>query len=90
MKSAYELAMEKLEKEKGPGRKLSDEEREEIAEIGRRYDAKAAETRLSHEARLAAAPREERAAIRDAMNDELKSLEEKRQRDKDRIWEPSQ
>lgn len=90
MKSAYELAMEKLEKEKGPGRKLSDEEREEIAEIDRRYDAKAAETRLSHEAKLAAAPREEKAAIRDVMNDELRSIEEKRQRDKDKIWDTTQ
>ncbi len=42
MKSAYELAMERLAKA-GPEKKLSDEERERLAGINNRYQAKLAE-----------------------------------------------
>ena len=42
MKSAYELAMERLEKEKGPAKKLNDDQRAEIAEIENKYEADAA------------------------------------------------
>ena len=33
MKSAYELAMERLEKESGPSKKLTDEQKASIADI---------------------------------------------------------
>ena len=42
MKSAYELAMERLEK-KAPTKKLSDKQKEEIAEINSLYGSKIAE-----------------------------------------------
>ena len=42
MKSAYELAMEKLEKNE-PSFKLSDEQRQRIAEIDEKFKAKIAE-----------------------------------------------
>jgi hypothetical protein len=42
MKSAYELAMERLEK-KEPTKKLSDKQKERIAEINSQYGAKIAE-----------------------------------------------
>jgi len=42
MKSAYELAMERLEK-KAPTKKLTDKQKEEIAEINSLYGSKIAE-----------------------------------------------
>ena len=42
MKSAYELAMERLEKSQ-PAAKLTDAQRTELAEITNRYEAKIAE-----------------------------------------------
>ncbi len=42
MKSAYELAMEKLEQE-SPSSALSDEQKQQLAEVDRVYDAKIAE-----------------------------------------------
>lgn len=45
MKSAYELAMERLEKE-APQVKLTDEQREKIAEVVNKFKAKIAEKEL--------------------------------------------
>lgn len=45
MKSAYEIAMEKLEREK-PQASLSAEQKERIAEIDSQYQAKIAEKRV--------------------------------------------
>ncbi len=45
MKSAYELAMERLEKE-SPQVSISDEKKREIADIDRKYRAKIAEREL--------------------------------------------
>ena len=45
MKSAYELAMERLEKG-APTRQLSDEQKEQIAEIESQFKARAAEKEL--------------------------------------------
>ena len=42
MKSAYELAMERLEKS-GPVHKMSDAQKSELAEIGKKFEAKIAE-----------------------------------------------
>ena len=56
VKSAYELAMERLRKkdlEEGvEHRPLSDKQKAEIAEIRNFYEAKLAETELLHQARL--------------------------------------
>ena len=45
MKSAYELAMERLEKE-SPSIKLTDDQRSQLAEIGSLYKSKMAEKEL--------------------------------------------
>lgn len=86
MKSAYEIAMERLEKERGPARRLSEDQKAAIAEIEKKYAARIAETRLDFEGRAAAAPPAERAELVARMAAELQSLEEKRDRDKDAVW----
>lgn len=85
MKSAYELAMERLEKESGPSRKLTDEQKAAIAEVDNKYEARIAEKKLEFEQRLAAAP-QEADAIRQEMAQAVQALEEKRDREKDEIW----
>ena len=45
MKSAYELAMERLNKQ-GPQTKVTDEQKKELAELDSRYAAKLAEREL--------------------------------------------
>lgn len=87
MKSAYELAMERLEKENGPSKKLSPEQKAAIAEIDKKYEAKVAETRLSYDARMKGAPDfESRNAIKAELAEKVASLEEQRDTEKDRIW----
>ena len=87
MKSAYELAMERLSRERGPVRKLSDAQKEVIQDIERRYDARIAETRLEFEGRLRAV---QSAADHDQVMAEMaaaiRALEEKRDRDKEAVW----
>ncbi len=87
MKSAYELAMERLNQDSGPLKSLTDEQRERIAEIDRKYDAKAAEEKLGIESRAAAAPPEEAMQIRASIASALASIEEHRERDKQKVWD---
>ena len=87
MKSAYEIALERLEKESGPAQKLSDSQREEIAAIDRRFDARVAEERLGFDERLSqATSAEELEQVRAEMADTLASLDEKREREKAVVW----
>lgn len=86
MKSAYELAMERLEKDSGPTRKLSEEQKARIAEIERKYDAKTAEVRLDFDGRLASAPPPEVENVRRQLADALASVEANRERDKEAVW----
>jgi hypothetical protein len=59
LKSAYELAMERLRKEDAERgeevRPLTDEQKEEIARLRREAQAKIAELEIMHEQKLAAA-----------------------------------
>lgn len=55
MKSAYELAMERLEKEQGASRKLTDGQKAAIAEVESRLKAKVAELDILYAQKLAAA-----------------------------------
>ena len=87
MKSAYELAMERLAEDSGPSKSLTDEQREQIAEIDRKFDALAAEERMSNDTRAAAAPFEEAMQIRESLAPALASLEENREREKQKIWD---
>ncbi len=87
MKSAYELAMERLEKESGPAKKLSDEQRDRIAEIDKKYEAEMAETRLNFETRLSqAASHEERQEVQQRMVEAMNGLEAERDQEKDAVW----
>ncbi len=87
MKSAYELAMERLEREQGPSRKLTDEQKAAIGEIESKYQARVAETRLGYESRIAAAESYEQLnQLRTEMAGELQRLESKFEEDKAAVW----
>lgn len=47
MKTAYELAMERLAKQQGPVVTLSEEQKQEIAELESRYKARLAEREIT-------------------------------------------
>jgi hypothetical protein len=78
-KSSYELAMERLrkkDKEQGVEEKpLTDEQKAQIAEIRRTYDARLAEREILHES--------ERLKARDP--EALQQLDEEYRRDRERI-----
>ncbi|NUM52173.1 MAG: hypothetical protein HUU46_00885 [Candidatus Hydrogenedentes bacterium] len=87
MKSAYEIAMARLEKEAGPGRKLTEAQKAEIAGIDKKYDAKAAEERLSFESRMAKASTiEELESLRSGLAGALAAIEEQREKAKEAVW----
>jgi hypothetical protein len=87
MKSAYELAMERLAEDSGPSKSLTDEQKEAIAEIDRTYDARVAEEKMGSETRAAAASFEEAMQIRESLAPALASLEDQREREKQKIWD---
>lgn len=87
MKSAYERALERMEATSGPTKKLSDEEKEGIAEIDRKYDAQSAETKLTAEAKIGAAEHPDQQALREELTNELAKIESRREHDKEQIWE---
>ena len=74
MKSAYEKAMERLNKE-APRRSLSDAEKSEIAGIDNQADARIAETRLAFDAKLAGANPMEMEALKQEMQQEREEFE---------------
>jgi len=87
MKSAYELAMERLERDAGPSKKLTDEQKERIAEIDRMYDARIAEQRLKQEGQISAAQSmEEIESCRTALAEAIASLEAERDAKKEAVW----
>ena len=86
MKSAYEKALERMQAESGPQKKLSDEERARIAEIDNQYEAKIAQTKLKFQARLFSAAPPEKAAAQAELTEEIQRLERRRDEEKDNIW----
>ena len=90
MKSAYEIATEKLNAVSGPVKTLSDEQKEQVAEIDKRYDAKIAETKLTYDDKLAAAPQDEYQNVQDELSSELARFEEKRETEKENAWNEAQ
>jgi len=85
MKSAFERAMERFG---GELHEYTDEEKEQLAEVDRIYDAKAAQARFDAQARLQAAEEEaQRQQVRDDMATELASIEERRERAKRELRE---
>ena len=87
MKSAYELAMERLEKASGPTKKLSSEQKTQIADIDKIYEARIAELKLSFESRMRTAQsKEEWDAMQAELAAKITSLEEQREKEKDKVW----
>lgn len=86
MKSAYEIAMEKMNASSGPQRTLSDEQKARVAEIDSTYQARIAEVQMTFDEKLPAAPPEELETLQAERAAELVRLEEKRERDKEAVW----
>lgn len=88
MKSAYELAMSRLEKEQ-PSIQLSDEQKKQLAEIDSRYNAKIAERRIFLESKIREAEGSGRFAeadeIRRELAGEIRRIEEERDAEKEKI-----
>lgn len=88
MKSAYELAMSRLEKS-SPAVQLTLEQKQQIAEVDSSINAKIAEKKIFLEDQIAKAPYQEREALERQLVSELARLEEKRERDKEKIRNPA-
>jgi len=87
MKTAYELAMERLDKASGPTRKLSNAQKARIAEIEKIYDAKIAETKLASESEmLSADTMEVLNKFRQGLANAIASIEERREKEKEAVW----
>ncbi len=79
MKSAYELAMERL----GGEKPLNDEQKAALAEVDARYRAKEAEAHLSHDEKLKGQTPPEQAAEELAID--LRRVNDKREAEKTAI-----
>lgn len=84
MKSAYELAMSRLEKN-APSVSLTGKQKQAIAEIDSEINAKLAEKKLLLEGELAKADPAEQEQIRRQLASEIQRLEEKREREKEKV-----
>ncbi len=84
MKSAYEIAMSRLEATE-PTVKLTDAQKAEIAEIDNLYEAKIAERRVFLESQIATADPPEKEELRRQLASEVKRLEEEREEKKERV-----
>ena len=84
MKSAYELAMSRLEKS-APTVSLTEKQKQAIAEVDSEINAKLAEKKLFLEGELAKADPAEKDEIRRQLASEIQRLEEKREREKEQI-----
>ena len=88
MKSAYEIAMAKLEKSGGPMKKLTAEEKERSAEIDRIYEAKIAQVHLKYDSEFSGAIEPDQVeALTCAKGREIQDLEVKREQEKDALWD---
>lgn len=85
MKSAYELAMSRLEKQAPSTGKPTEEQKRALAEIDSQYEAKIAEQRIFLEGKIAAAEPAEAEQLRNQLAAEVRRLEEEREERKERI-----
>ena len=84
MKSSYELALERVGGE--APKKLSDEQKAAIAEVDAKYKAKIAEVNLTSRPQIEAADDVDAASeARQAMANRIVELEDKAEREKDKI-----
>ena len=90
MKSAYELAMERLEKE-SPQVAMSEEKKQEIADIDSKYRAKIAERELFLQGKIAQANAEgdydSAVQVEDELAREIRSLEARCEEEKEAVRE---
>ena len=88
MKSSYELAMERMGDD-GKIKPLTDEQKKRIADVDTKYKAKIAERKIFLEKSLSDAieqhNHEEAETIRRQLADEIASLEDKAEADKEKI-----
>ncbi len=84
MKSAYELAMGRLEKVV-PAVTLTEDQKTAINDINIRMDAAIAEKRILLEGELAKAAPHEQESIRQQLASELRRIEEKREVEKEKF-----
>lgn len=83
MKSAYELAMEKV----GKPRKYSDEQKSQLSEIDSLYESKKAQAKLSSDEELkkASLDPERQDEIRAKLTKDLKQFEEQKESEKQKF-----
>jgi len=86
MKSAYEIAMERMKAASGPQKKLSDAQKKRVAEIEKKYAAKIAEAKLTLEAKVVGAPHDEREKLQAELVRDVARLEEKLAAEKEAVW----
>lgn len=85
MKSAYELAMERLEKE-SPATALTEEQKDQLADIDRVYDAKIAEREVYLKDAIAKAKDiTQRQELEKQLKDERKKINAERESKKDQV-----
>jgi hypothetical protein len=84
MKSAYELAMSRLEKS-APAAALTQEQKEKLAEVDSEINAKIAEKKIFLEDQISKSSPHEREEIHRQLVSEIARLEEKREREKEKI-----
>lgn len=89
MKSAYELAMERLEKENPSRPSLTDEQKKAIAEINEKYEAKIAQAKIMADQQLVSAQGDYQTSeqIRARLREEIQKLEEERDSKKQQVRE---
>ena len=93
MKSAYELAMERLKAKDSPDRKeLNEEQKTKIAQVNEKYTAKAAERQIFLQKQIAEAEMagnyEEVQALQKQLRSELDVIKDEKEAAKDEIWNP--
>ena len=84
MKSAYELAMARLEKS-APTVSVTEKQKRQIAEIDSEITAKIAEKKIFLEGEMAKSDPSAREDIRRQLASEILRLEEKREREKEKV-----
>ena len=90
MKSAYELAMERLNAESpNENAPLTEEQKDELADLDNKYNAKVAERKIAHEKRIAEANAtgdfQDLAKAQEELRIDLDHIESDRETAKDRV-----
>jgi hypothetical protein len=86
MKSSYELAMERLNKN-APSKKLSDAQKKELAELDSKYAAKIAEREIALETEIAKAAEDftKEESLREQLLNERKKLQAELEEKKEQV-----